>query len=158
MEFAVCQPKMVWLPWKKKKKKTKKKTCQLNSRPQMWPLGLTLATALCTKGMWVKNHVHDADLLVTKVRCKDLPGSHQGDFRCQHAINSSSSGWTEGIFTTTLTLNFQGQIFNLLYCIFKVKFWNSCISGMGELINIEQKGCESVNHDHDWTFGDQGEV
>ena len=80
----------------------------------------------------------------------------------------------------TLTLDFQGQIFKMLYLrnrkadwhgtkgmwvdrmlhplcdfqcsphpwpwpwIFKVKFWKSHISGMGWLIDMELKGCESI--------------
>ena len=32
----------------------------------------------------------DRDLLMTKVRGKDLPNSHLSDFRCRRAINSSS--------------------------------------------------------------------
>ena len=28
--------------------------------------------------------------LVTKARCKDLPASGRGDFRCRRAVNSSS--------------------------------------------------------------------
>ena len=40
MEFAVSLPTMVWLP------RNKKQTYQLNSRPQMWPSGLTLAMTL----------------------------------------------------------------------------------------------------------------
>ena len=61
MEFAISQPKMVGLP------RNKKQTYRLNSRPQMWPWGLTLAM--------------------------------------------------------TLTLNFQAQIWNLLYLSQK---WSSC--------------------------------
>ena len=61
MEFAIPQPKTVWLP------QNKKQTYRLNSRPQMWPLDLTLAM--------------------------------------------------------TLTLNFQGQIWNLLYLSQK---WSNC--------------------------------
>ena len=61
MEFAICQPKTVWLP------RNKKQTHRLNSRPQMWPSGLTL--------------------------------------------------------TMTLTLNFQSQIWNLLYLSQK---WSDC--------------------------------
>ena len=34
--------------------------------------------------------------------------------------------------------------------IFKVKFWKCCISGMGWLIDLEQKGCESIEC---WTHG-----
>ena len=32
---------------------------------------------------------------------------------------------------------------------FKVKVWNSLISGVGRLIDMKQKGCESSIHDHD---------
>ena len=32
---------------------------------------------------------------------------------------------------------------------FKVKVWNSFISGMGRLIDMKRKGCESSIHDHD---------
>ena len=37
MEFAISQPKVVWLP------RNEKETYRLNSRPQMWPMGLTLS-------------------------------------------------------------------------------------------------------------------
>ena len=40
MEFAISQPKVVWLP------RNKKQTYRLNSRTQMWPMGLTLAMTL----------------------------------------------------------------------------------------------------------------
>ena len=40
MEFAISQPKMVWLP------RNEKQTYCLNSRAQMWPSGLTLAMTL----------------------------------------------------------------------------------------------------------------
>ena len=61
IEFVISQPKMVRLA------RNEKQTYQLNSRPQMWPSGLTLAI--------------------------------------------------------TLTLNFQGQIWNLLYLSQK---WSDC--------------------------------
>ena len=35
-------------------------------------------------------HDHDLEILMTKVRCKDLPDSDQGDFRCLCAVDSSS--------------------------------------------------------------------
>ena len=38
-------------------------------------------------------HDHDSDLFVTKMRCKDLPDVDRGDFRCRHAVNSSSFIW-----------------------------------------------------------------
>ena len=34
-------------------------------------------------------------------------------------------------------------------CSFKAKVWNSLIWGMGSLIDMELKGCESIIHDHD---------
>ena len=40
MEFAISQPKMVQLP------RNEKQTYRLNTRPQMWPMGLTLAMTL----------------------------------------------------------------------------------------------------------------
>ena len=40
MEFAISQPKLVWLP------RNEKQTYRLNSRAQMWPSGLTLAMTL----------------------------------------------------------------------------------------------------------------
>ena len=40
MEFAISQPKVVRLP------QNEKQTYRLNSRPQMWPMGLTLAMTL----------------------------------------------------------------------------------------------------------------
>ena len=107
MEFAISQSKMVGLP------RNEKQTYWLNSWPQMWPMGLTLA------------------------------------------IN--------------LTLNFQGQIWNLLYLSLK---WSDCHQtkskrsialsaknvtngfGLGHDLELEfsrsnYKGWESVIHDHD---------
>ena len=40
IEFAISQPKMVWLP------RNKNQTYRLNSRDQIWPSGLTLAMTL----------------------------------------------------------------------------------------------------------------
>ena len=74
IEFVISQPKMVRLP------RNEKQTYRLNSRAQMWPLGLTLAM--------------------------------------------------------TLTLNFQGQIWNLLYLSQK---WFDCHETKSKLI--------------DWTLG-----
>ena len=34
-------------------------------------------------------HDHDRDLFVTKMWCKELPDSDQGDFRCRRAVDSS---------------------------------------------------------------------
>ena len=40
--------------------------------------------------IWIFKVKCDLDHLVTKVRCKDLPDSDQGDFRCRRAVDSSS--------------------------------------------------------------------
>ena len=53
MEFAISQPKMVRLP------RNKKQTYRLNSRPQMWPMGLTLTITL---DLWILKVKHDLDL------------------------------------------------------------------------------------------------
>ena len=60
MEFAISQPKMVRLS------RNEKQTHRLNSRPQMWPMGLTL-TMTSTFEFWRSNvtlifhHTHDLD-------------------------------------------------------------------------------------------------
>ena len=41
---------------------------------------------------------------------------------------------------------------------FKVRVWNSFISGMGWLIDNERKGCQSSIHDHDIDLCDHGGV
>ena len=40
--------------------------------------------------IWIFKVICDLDHLVTKVRCKDLPDSDWGDFRCRRAVDSSS--------------------------------------------------------------------
>ena len=40
--------------------------------------------------IWIFKVICDLDHLVTKVRCKDLPDSDQGDFSCRRAVDSSS--------------------------------------------------------------------
>ena len=60
IEFAISQPKMVRLP------QNEKQTYRLNSRPQMWPMGLTLTITL-TFEFWRSNvtlafdDTHDLD-------------------------------------------------------------------------------------------------
>ena len=48
MEFPICQPKVVQLP------RNEKQTYLMNSRPQMWPMGLTLTITL-TFEIWRSN-------------------------------------------------------------------------------------------------------
>ena len=74
----------------------------------MQSLGLTLAMTLISdfqcqilKELYLRNrrainieqkgviHDHGGGLLVTKMRCKYLPDSDRGDFRCRRAVDSS---------------------------------------------------------------------
>ena len=55
MEFAISQPNMVRLP------RNEKQTYRLNSRPQMWPMGLTL-TIIMTIEIWGSNVTLTFDL------------------------------------------------------------------------------------------------
>ena len=55
MEFAISQPKMVRLP------RNEKQTYRLNSRPQMWPMGLNL-TITVTFELWRSNVTLTFDL------------------------------------------------------------------------------------------------
>ena len=103
MKFAMSQPKMIRLP------QNENQTYWLNSRHQMQSLGLILAMTLTLdfQGQILNSrisgiggpinieqkgviHDRDCDLLLTKMRCKDLPDSDRGDFRCRRAVNSSS--------------------------------------------------------------------
>ena len=87
----------------------RKASILIDSRHQMQPLGLTLAMTLTwvfKVKLWNSRiagiggpidieqkggiHYHGRDLLVTKRRCKDLPDSGRGDFRCRRAVDSSS--------------------------------------------------------------------
>ena len=40
--------------------------------------------------IWIFKVKCELDHMVTKVRCKDLPDSDRGDFRCRRAVDSSS--------------------------------------------------------------------
>ena len=63
------------------------------SNISIWTLGLK-----CDNGfdlghdidIWIFKVICDLDHLVTKVRCKDLPDSERGDFRCRRAVDSSN--------------------------------------------------------------------
>ena len=84
--------------------KVKYETCSISTKSgpiatkqkaniSIWTLGLK-----CDNGfdlghdidIWIFKVICDLDHLVTKVRCKDLPDSDQGDFRCRRAVDSSS--------------------------------------------------------------------
>ena len=138
-----------------------KQTHRLNSRPHMWPSGLTLAMTLTlnfqgqiwnllyltksgpiatkqianisielpasnvTNGfdlghdldIWIFKVKCDLDHLVTKVRCKDLPNSDRGDFRCRRAVDSSSLARKISQFMDTFTMASCDSSTSLIYVI-----------------------------------------
>ena len=55
IEFPISHPKVVWLP------RNEKQTYQLNSRPQMWPMCLTLTITL-NLDLWILKVKRDLDL------------------------------------------------------------------------------------------------
>ena len=78
----------------------------------IWTLGLK-----CDNGfdlghdidIWIFKVICDLDHLVTKVRCKDLPDSDRGDFRCRRAVDSSS--WSDWLsYTKPLFLSISINI------------------------------------------------
>ena len=68
-------------------------TTKQKANISIWTLGLK-----CDNGfdlghdidVWIFKVICDLDHLVTNVRCKDLPDSDRGDFRCRRAVDSSS--------------------------------------------------------------------
>ena len=56
--------------------------------------------------IWILKVICDLDHLVTKVRCKDLPDSDWGDFRCRRAIDSSSFDYSAASLDNDLGINY----------------------------------------------------
>ena len=120
MEFAITQPKLVRLSW------YEKQTYWLNFWPWMCPSDLALTMTLT---MNFQCQIWNLPILSPKwSNCRE--------------IKSKYIDWTPGI-----KCNYW--VWPWLWSwpwIFKVKFWNSRISGIGGPIDIEQKG---VIHDND---------
>ena len=112
-EFAISQWKMALLPG------NKKQTCQMVSRPEMWPSDLTSAMTLTLNfqgQMW--------NLLYLRQRWLD-----------SHETKSKHVDWTLG-------LKYDHWVWPWSWpwpWIFKVKFLNCCISRMTGLIGMKQK-------------------
>ena len=105
MEFAISQPKVVRLT------RNEKQTYRLNSRPQMWPMGLTLTITLtfefCRSNRTLTfDHTHDLD-----------HGSSWSNFE----IPVSQNGKADWHFTKGVTIGHswpwpfgdQGQVMDL---------------------------------------------
>ena len=112
MEFAISQPKMVRLP------RNEKQTYWLNSRPQMWPSGLTLAMTLTLhfEGLiW--------NLLYLSQNWSDCHETKS------NYISIELQMWPFSLtLAMTLTLNFQGQIWPWPLTTHMALTMDSCIS------------------------------
>ena len=112
MEFTISWPKMVWLP------RNKKQTYRLNSKPQMWPSDLTLAVTLTWPWIFkVKYGIHyilaKNVWIATKQKANILIEIQASNVTIRFDLGCDLD----------LTLNFQGQIWNLLYLSQK---WSNC--------------------------------
>ena len=115
MEFAISQPKMVRLP------RNRKQLYQLNSRPQMWPSGLTMTMTLTLNS---QGHIWNLLYLSEKwSNCYETKSKHidwTPGLKCDQWVSSWPWPWPlnfEGHMwpwplTThmTLTMDFHGQI------------------------------------------------
>ena len=91
MEFAISQPKMVWLP------QNEKQIYRLNSRPQMWPSGLTLAMTLTLDfSRW------NMEFAISQPKMVRLPRNKKQTYR----LNFRSQMWPSGL-TLAMTLIFE---------------------------------------------------
>ena len=144
MESAISQPKMVRLPW------NEKQTYWLNSRAQMWPSGLPLAMTLTLNfqgQIWNLLYLSQkwSDCHGTKSKRIDWTLGLKCDYQVlpwpwpwpwifkvrlpwnekqTYWLNSRAQMWPSGLpLAMTLTLNFQGQIWNILYLSQK---WSDC--------------------------------
>ena len=134
MEFSISQPlKMVLLP------RNEKQTYQLNPRPQMWPLCLTLAMTLTLN---FQGQLWNLLYLSQKwFNCHETKSKHINwtlGLKCDHCVwpwpwpwhlNFLGEIWPWPLTTSmSLIKDFHGQIFKKLYL------------RMGGPIDIEQRG------------------
>ena len=117
MKFAISQPKVVRLP------RNGKQTYWFNSRPQMWPSGLTLAMILTLN---FQGQIYD--LLYLSQKWSDC---HETKSKMSIELKASNAS-IRFTLAMTLTFNFQGQIWNLLYLSQK---WSDCHKTKSKHIN-----------------------
>ena len=109
---------MVRLPW------NEKQTYWLNSRAQMWPLGLTLA--MTNNLEFSRSNIEYA---MSQPKMVWLPRNENQTYQ----LNSRAQMWPLGLtLAMTLTSNFQGQIQNLL-CLSQK--WSDCHETKSKHIN-----------------------
>ena len=104
--------------------RNKNQTHRMNTIPQIWPSGFTLAMALTFnfKGQ-LSNKLN---LMKKRSNCHETKNKCNGwtlDFKITHPLWPWSWTWS---------------------WIFKVKGWNCCISGMAGPINLKRKESESI--------------
>ena len=152
MEFAISQPKMVWLP------QNKKKTYQLNARPQMWPSGLTLAMTL---------------ILIFQGQIWNLLYLGQKWSDC-HETESKHIKWTPGLkcdqwvwpWQWLWSLNFQSQMwprpFDHTHGVDQGFSWSNFEIALYQNGRADWHWTKGVGVGHSWPwpwpFGDQSQV
>ena len=80
--------------------------------------------------IWIFKVKCDFDHLVTKVRCKDLPDSNRGDFRCRRAVDSSC-----------LVIGVSGTPWNKSYLI-----RTECLHVSREVVLVREQSDENTNY------------
>ena len=105
--------------------------------------------------MWNEKEVHRLDMWPWPHSWHDLD---LGCFEVKFLNNYFENCWSDWCEMNRKRINrILGQLYDLALWLhpwpwpqsFKVRVWNSFISGMGQPIDMERKGCESSIHDHD---------
>ena len=109
-----------------------------------------------TKGMWVDRMLHPLCNFQLWPQPWPWPWIFKVKFKKKLYLRNGMADWhgTKGMWVDIMLdpcCDFQRSLHPWPWpWIFKVKFWKCCISGMGWLIDLERKGCESIEC---WTHG-----
>ena len=147
-------------------------TCRLNFMSQMWPMGLTLAMTLtlnfqdqignfrklmtkwsdCHRPKWTyRLNTQVSIVAISFYLGRDLDLWYSRFFlNSCISLRNGRADWCERKWSNLWPMDLWPHACPWPW-LFMVKFWHSCISGMGGSIDIEQKGWEPAihNHDHD---------
>ena len=143
IEFAISQPKMIRLP------RNEKRTYELNSRIQMWPLVLTLAMTYRIYYISAKNGP-----IATKQKANISIEFQASNVTNGFDLDHNLDLW---IFKVKRDLDLWPHTWPWPW-IFMVKFWNSCISEWGADWHCTKGVAVGHSSPWPWPFGDQGQV
>ena len=136
--------------------RNEKQTCRLNSRPQLWPSGLTLAMTLTLNfqsNIW--NFLYlSQNPIATKQKANisiELQASNVTNV-CE--LDHNFDLW---ILKVKRDLDPWPHTWPWPW-IFMVKFWNSCISGWEGRLTLHKGVAVGHSWPWPWPFGDQGQV